>query len=264
MVILSFLLLFIVFDNVLAFVQFVQPRPGAVLTSKDAVEIVWGRRDIDDAVVFEHMRFDLFLCTGGNEDASQEQLATLIQGGLLAESNSVSVRIDPRVGGEHPNAYFLRMVFDGGDSDVPLVINSGRFTLTDMTGAFSATVAAALQSISTTTTDGPSSSSSDVLARRQAAGAVALSAQIPYADQTGPTRYAPMPKQPGTKITLKSAEPLFPTSSYEIATTFLPTPTVETTVSQPAQLTATSMENTAAPAPQPTDDMEKFLNRWKD
>ncbi|RJE21142.1 beta-1,6-glucan boisynthesis protein Knh1 [Aspergillus sclerotialis] len=88
---------------------------------------------------------------------------------------------------------------------------------------------------------------------------------IPYQLQTGPTRYAPMAKKPGTSITAKTATPQYPTSSYEIATSYLPQPTVQVTISAPLTYSTSSIENTASPAAQPVDaKMKRFLERWKD
>jgi hypothetical protein len=129
------------------------------------------------------------------------------------------------------------------DGEHLFAVYSKRFTLTDMTGSFSPTVSAALESISTT--DGPPSS--DRLGKRQAdPAAVPALHDVPYPDQTGSIRYAPMAKQPGTKISLDSAEPQFPTSEHTIATTFLPTPAIETTISVAAPKTVISMENTVS------------------
>ncbi|KAI7362736.1 hypothetical protein KC336_g21656, partial [Hortaea werneckii] len=53
-------------------------------------------------------------------------------------------------------------------------------------------------------------------------------------------------------------------SAVTIATTWLPNPTIVTTVTASQTFSVSSMENTAAPASNPNPDMAKFLNRWKD
>ena len=116
--------------------------------------------------------------------------------------------------------------------DTLLNFTSPRFTLISMTGTFPASILSSLHSLR------PKHAK-----RAEQIAAAAKGAQIPYPDQTGPTRYAPAPKQPGSTITAKTATPLFPSSSVKIATTFLPIAEVETTVSVPAEMTATSMEN---------------------
>ena len=70
---------------------------------------------------------------------------------------------------------------------------------------------------------------------------------VPYNLQTGLTRYAPMQPIPPTKITQKTAKPLFPTSDYTIATTGLPIATeVLTTLTQPQTFSVSSVENTVS------------------
>jgi hypothetical protein len=66
---------------------------------------------------------------------------------------------------------------------------------------------------------------------------------IPFNLQTGLTRYAPMQPIPPTKITAKVFTPLFPTSAYTIATTLLPNPTVQKTVTQAQTFSVSSIEN---------------------
>ncbi|CEL01535.1 hypothetical protein ASPCAL01117 [Aspergillus calidoustus] len=74
---------------------------------------------------------------------------------------------------------------------------------------------------------------------------------VPYPLQTGPTRYAPMAKKPGTAIPTTSPTPQFPASPYTIATAYLKPGTVETTLTALETVSVTMIENTAAPAPHP-------------
>lgn len=67
---------------------------------------------------------------------------------------------------------------------------------------------------------------------------------VPYHLQTGPTRYAPMAKKPGTRVTAKTATPQYPTSDYEVATAYLPPATVEVTLSASQTYSTSSIENT--------------------
>ena len=117
-----------------------------------------------------------------------------------------------------------------------IIIHSNRFSLSGMTGSFSPQAKSGLETLSGT--DSPPVHHE--LRRRQAAGSFA----IPYGDQTGPTRYAPMAQQPPTKISLKSVVPLFPTSSYSVVKTHLPIPTVLTTLTEQNTFNVASIENT--------------------
>ncbi|MCJ1411324.1 hypothetical protein MMC19_005412 [Ptychographa xylographoides] len=81
---------------------------------------------------------------------------------------------------------------------------------------------------------------------------------------TGLTRFAPMQQRPGTVITQTNTSPLFPTSLFTVAAEYLPTPSIITTVTQSMTISATSLVNTASSAPMPSNDMQKYLARWKD
>ncbi len=129
---------------------------------------------------------------------------------------------------------------DGGS-----VINySSRFTLTGMTGTFTADVTTALGTVTGTT--GPPTQL--IAAAGGAADASAAGGQfgIPYNQQTGLTRYAPMQPLPPHTITEQNTSPLWPTSSVSIATTFLPIPSIQTTVTQNPTYAFTSHENTVS------------------
>lgn len=142
---------------------------------------------------------------------------------------------------------------------ISVVNYSPHFTLTSMTGTFSPNLLHGAHSLA------PTSASSEIeeLRIRQAGGlepgveGLGVRARvgardvdganpftIPYQLQTGLTRYAPMAKKPGTSITAKTATPQYPTSSYEIATTYLPQPTVQVTISAPVTYSTSSIENT--------------------
>jgi hypothetical protein len=136
---------------------------------------------------------------------------------------------------------FLQMTSvkaDGGS-----VINySSRFTLTGMTGTFTPDVVTALASVSGTT--GPPT---QLIAA--AGGAQVASGDeygIPYNQQTGLTKYAPMQPLPPHTITQQNTSPLWPTSSVSIATTFLPIPSVQTTITQGATWVFSSHQNTVS------------------
>jgi spore coat protein U-like protein len=127
---------------------------------------------------------------------------------------------------------FLKMVASGPDA---FVVNySDRFTLTGMTGTFSPDLENGISSLN-------GGHKQQELRKRQAAGAYT----IPYQLQTGPTRYAPMAKKPGSTIPVnKSPTPQFPTSAYDVATAYLAAPTVQTTVSATLTYSVSSIENT--------------------
>jgi len=139
---------------------------------------------------------------------------------------------------------------------------SPRFSISGMTGKF---LPGALAEQAKGDVATPKRVDTTVDAAAPAAGAD--QAKIPYTEQTGSTRFAPMQTQPGSRITAKSLSRQYPTSSYSVFKTKAGPPKVQTTITQSWDYTRTSKENTASPAPGPSvvaDDVQKFLNRWKD
>jgi hypothetical protein len=91
-----------------------------------------------------------------------------------------------------------------------------------------------------------------------AAGVAAVEAvdphTIPYGEQTGLTKYAPVPKMAGTAIPAldKSPTPQYPTYPFVKATTYLPAPTVQYTDAAYLTFTTHSIENTVCWASPPS------------
>lgn len=156
---------------------------------------------------------------------------------------------------------------------------SPRFSLSGMTGTFPANVQTGAKGVSGTA--GPASVNQVAGAGGAVpAGGVAASYALPFTEQTGPIRYAPMQKYPPTKITAKTKTPLYPTSPLTIATTYLPILKGVTTQTGVITWSFSQYENTVclmktrgmyhankrqvAAAPAPSDPMQKFLNRWRD
>lgn len=125
------------------------------------------------------------------------------------------------------------------------VINySGRFTLSGMTGTFPPNVVSGIAGV--TGTGGPPTENNvnNNAAANPAAGGAGGPYAVTYTAQTGLTKYAPMQGKPGTKITAKNASPQYPTSSVQMATTILPTPSQVTTHTVSATYKAPDSENT--------------------
>ena len=112
-----------------------------------------------------------------------------------------------------------------------------------MTGTFPPNVQAGIKGI--TGTDGPKPENNIVAANDNPAAANGAT-DAPYSMQTGLTKFAPMQRKPGTKITAKTASAQYPTTPYTIAKTALPTPKQVTTITASPTFTVTSMENTVS------------------
>jgi len=258
------LLFFVSAPVAFADVTFTVPAPGGSYAAGTPITVTWGESNTPPLIT-ALSSYDLALYSGSN--ASPTQLMTLVSTGTFV-GNTVAVNISATVGGsagaDFPYFLGMRSTATAGG----FVINySSRFKLTGMTGVFPADVTAALATVSGAT--GPPTSN-NVVAAAPPAGTTAAPGDtgvyaIPYNQQSGPIKYAPMQPFPPTSITATNTAPLWPTSSVVIATTFLPIPSVQTTVTQSGSSPSfASHANTASAASQPADDMQKFLNRWKD
>lgn len=125
-----------------------------------------------------------------------------------------------------------------------LITYSDRFSYSGMTGAFPATIKTGLTTIDGT--DGPTTQDNTVDPAAAGKPAAAGDYDVEYTMQTGPTRYAPMQPIPPTKITAKNTKPLYPTSAVSIATTRLPIPKIQTTLTQSQTYSVQSIENTVS------------------
>ncbi|EEP76056.1 predicted protein [Uncinocarpus reesii 1704] len=86
----------------LASVQFVQPVAGAVLKGGETINLQWKYSKSPEQL--ESNQFNLHLCAGGNDADTFETLMSLVQQGAIEEITSLSTVIDPKLGGELPNA----------------------------------------------------------------------------------------------------------------------------------------------------------------
>ncbi|KAF2824431.1 hypothetical protein CC86DRAFT_354476 [Ophiobolus disseminans] len=247
-----------------AAIKFTSPTSGAVLQAGKSIEVKW-EDDGESPKLTDLLTFELFLCAGGNADGTNQVLLPITTQGSFGVTSTAAGLVGVTVGEDTPqNAYFLRMVAVGKTGG-QLISFSPRFSYSGMTGAFPPLVKTGAAGI--TGTSGPKNVDNTVKAGdKPADGAVPAAGDynMAYTMQTGPTRYAPMQPIPPKTITAKGLKPLYPTSSVSIATTRLPIPDIKTTLTQSQTASVKSRENTVAPAPHPSDDMAKFLNRWKD
>ena len=125
---------------------------------------------------------------------------------------------------------------DGGT-----VINySPRFSITGLTGTTDEIYVKQVQELGGSSS-GPATVN-DVVPK---AAPVVAGFGVPYNEQVGPTRYAPMQPVPPTKITAGNPTPLFPTSAFTIARAALPpAQKVITTLTEPQTYSVHSIENT--------------------
>ena len=135
------------------------------------------------------------------------------------------------------------------------VINySERFTITGMTGTTTAAIQKAVTALGGSTAGPPTVNDvaaggnnvapAPAPADTPAAGAGVWG--IPYGQQTGLTKYAPMQGVPPTQITQKSPTPKYPTSAFTVASAFLPPASIVTTLTEAQTFIAKSHANTVS------------------
>ncbi|KAL9527403.1 Cell wall synthesis protein [Sphaerulina musiva] len=248
--------------TVLADVKFTSPAPGASIPA-GTLTVKWEESG-DTPKISDLSTYTLQLMVGGNTDASSVGLLSLSTKGSHAQGTTAQGTVPANIAGTLKNGFYLKMISTAKEGGT--VTNfSGRFSIEGLTGTTAANAVTGAQAV--TGTDGPDTIdnvANDAAAAAPAAGAGDDMYGIAYADQSGLTKYAPMQGVPPTKITAQNFSPKYPTSSVSIATTWLPKPTVQTTMTQTQTFSVSSMENTAAPQAGPSGDMQKFLNRWKD
>ena len=126
---------------------------------------------------------------------------------------------------------------------------SQRFSFSGMSGAWpSPAIQAAFTATGGTLTAVPATVNTvtNGAPNAPAAGGGAADGQysISYQFQTtGLTKYAPMQLRPGSTITATNTAPLFPASLFTVAPTYLPTPSIVTTITQSLGFSATSIVN---------------------
>jgi len=245
----------------LADIEFTSPAAGAKLTGGGSINIEW-KESGNSPSISDLTTYQLFLCAGGNDDTTFIQLTAITTSGTFAAGNKAIGTVGVGVGASTPlNAYFLKIISVAKEGGT--VTNySPRFSLSGMTGTFPPNVLAGAKAV--TGTDGPPAVNQVANNANNAAPVGASEYAVPYTMQTGLTKFAPMQPVPPSKITKKNPTPQFPTSAVSFASTFLPTPKQVTTMTMSQTFSVSSMENTAPAAPMPSDDMAKFLARWKD
>ncbi|WPG99890.1 Hypothetical protein R9X50_00271000 [Acrodontium crateriforme] len=178
----------------------------------------------------------------------------------FTQTTSVDILIAPGLAGSTPNGYYLQIMSSLTDGGLIFTF-SNRFSVTGMTGTTPEAMVAAAEAAGTTP---PAEIDQSGTAAAAVGGA---QFDVPYGQQTGLTKWAPMQPIPPTKITQTQFTPLNPTSAATLATTFLGAADVSTTLTASQTFSVKSRENPAAAASMPTqanNKMAKFLARWTD
>lgn len=141
---------------------------------------------------------------------------------------------------------YLQMISVGVDGGTDIVY-SARFGLTGMTGTFTAAQQQGVTAAGSDTSFVIPAAHNLVTAVAGAGTAAAAPVtgmfDVPYNEQTGLIKYAPMQPIPGTKITKKSASMMNPSSAFTIFKTYAPPATITYTLTESQTLTHSSREN---------------------
>src|ERR1700710_797279 len=141
-----------------------------------------------------------------------------------------------------------------------LISYSSRFSLTGMTGTFYPAVYQGVSWLGAVV-NGPGPTQ---LASGEPLSDALDPWDVPLAQQTGPIAYAPMQRLPGTKITAVAHTPRWPSSEWSVAKSMMTPNTKQVeTMTRGISWTFTQRMNTEEVASKP-NDLEKFLNRWRD
>ena len=141
---------------------------------------------------------------------------------------------------------FLKMVSNPRTGTGQVVNYSKRFSISGMTGNWpSPALKTSYQAVAGNIDSVPPTA--NTIANNAQPGAAGADGQFGVSYQfqtTGNTRYAPMQAKPPTKITAQATNPQYPTSHFDVATTFLPIASIVTTVTQSVTYSVSSRENT--------------------
>lgn len=235
-----FLLSFLVY--VLADVEFTAPKKDETFTAKgDSVEIdIKWKDDSDedsDYSLKKASSYSVLLCTGSSN--SIECFHTFVKVKKLDDAKSYTADIDTDLCDDGYYFFQVAILF----SETQFTIHyTNRFELKGMKGSTKSLTVA-----NTFTGDSPPDQTSGTIANINS-----KSFSIPYTEQTGKTRYAPMQMQPPTKVTAKSWTRKFPTSAVTYYSTRAPTPSIKSTITPGWSYTYKSVANWASPAPTPS------------
>ncbi|CEP20710.1 KRE9 [Cyberlindnera jadinii] len=235
------------FTCVVGDVSISNPTKGqtfAVSGSSVSVTVTWIESNADPLLT-DMNKYTFLVCTGPNSDINCfKSTSTTVKASELS-SYSKTMSIPASLGADGQYYIQIYATTDNGYT----IHYTYRFTLTGMTGSTEP---------SGDDTNPPTAQTSLAADGATAVTGTALSASfsLPYSEQTGPTRYAPMQTQPGTTVTATTWSRRFPTSSVTYFSTLTGGTMLQqvSTVTPGWSYTISSAANWASPAPYPSDN----------
>ncbi|VVT55016.1 uncharacterized protein SAPINGB_P004377 [Magnusiomyces paraingens] len=226
-------------------VSVLKPTSGSTYTATGTMAISWeddGNAPLLDSDI---STLSILLCTGPNSNINCfYTIVNAVAPSTLGTSYSFSISSAQTLAAS--GSFYLQFYARASNGGYTIHY-SNRFTISGMTGSLTATAGDSTSppndeiSYSTTTAATDSMLDPDT------------AYTIPYTMQTGIYRYAPMQRQPVSKVTMKlSASRRYPTTSVSLFTTWTLQPDAVTTTTASITYSTTQAVNWATPAPQPT------------
>lgn len=234
-------------STVIADVSIKSPEAGATYSASGGavlVQIKW-EDDGDDLTtdLTTVKSYTISLCSGSNDKISCFK-TILLSGTVSGNLYTASIKSTDAPSG---NFFFQILAsFPTGTS----IHYSERFTLSGMSGSATTQVLDG-SPVTLVLTDTEAAPSPQVSVGDDNKPLDSASFLVPYTEQTGKTRYAPMQLQPGTTVTMTAWTRQFPTSSVLYALTFMSKPYQKTTKTPGWSYTMMSAPNWASPATYP-------------
>jgi hypothetical protein len=232
---------FAFFEAVFAAIVITSPDMGVKFTANgnDVVIPVTWQDDGTDPKDDQISSYVFTLCTGPNTAIhALQQIAKI-------ESSDMSVPAYNAIFDSSlaTDGLFYIQVYCQLSNGGYLIRYTNRFQLAGMTGSYQASGSGVA----------PTGETHDQQDAEAAAQKISASFSVPYTEQTGSTRYAPMQMQPDSTITATAWSRRFPSSAVTYYSTFHSSPNVLSTVTPGWSYTMNSFFNYATPAPFPSE-----------
>ncbi|SCV00931.1 LAMI_0G08218g1_1 [Lachancea mirantina] len=225
------------------------PSSGAVFSASGStvsVQVKW-TDDGNTPTLPKVQKYSILLCSGTNASpkcysntplAYEEKASDFGSGSQY----SFTASIDSSSYGN--GQYFLQVVAIAEDFGYTIHY-SPRFQLAGMAGA---------SSITYSTNTQPNAQTSVTTGEGQGGTIDSRSFTVPYTEQTGVSRFAPVQTQPAASVTATTWTRRFPTSAVTYFSTYAKNANIKTTITPGWTYVITSDVNYASPAPNPSDN----------
>lgn len=217
--------------------QIISPGSGTEFTASDGTVTIELKWDDDDNLpsLSDLASMTFVLCTGPNTKIHALQTIKSVSMSDLSDQ-SYSAEFDASVASD--GLFYVQIYAPLSSGDGYIIQYSDRIILEGMTGTYEPSGSGSPPSGTTNYNN---------------ASEISKSFTVPYTEQTGRTRYAPMQMQPGSTVTATTWSRRFPTSAVTYYKTAAGLPSVSSTITPGWSYTMSSLVNMASPAPFPSD-----------